>query len=92
MTALRDPGAAEQADDPVTAAGLTPRQREILLCMAKGLQNKEIGAELGMTEGTVKVHVKTILAKLDVANRTGAVVKAMRAGIVPRGERDEIAD
>lgn len=92
MTALRDPGVAAQVGNPAAAAGLTPRQSEILQFMAKGFSNKEIGAELGMTEGTVKVHVKTILAKLEAANRTQAVIKAIRLGIVPRSVLDEIDD
>ncbi|MDH5555695.1 MAG: response regulator transcription factor, partial [Alphaproteobacteria bacterium] len=62
---------------------LTPRQQEILLLMAQGLQNRDIAASLGMLEGTVKVHVKSILQKLGVNNRTHAVVTGIRLGIVP---------
>lgn len=72
----------------VTAAGkngpcLTPRQHQILLLMAQGMQNKDIAAELGMLEGTVKVHVKSILHRLGVNNRTHAVVTGLRRGLVP---------
>jgi DNA-binding NarL/FixJ family response regulator len=65
------------------APRLTPRQQEILLLMAQGLQNRDIAASLGMLEGTVKVHVKSILQKLGVNNRTHAVVTGIRLGIVP---------
>jgi len=63
---------------------LTPRQHEILLLMAQGLQNKDIATRLGMLEGTVKVHVKSILHRLGVNNRTHAVVTGLRRGLVPR--------
>jgi len=65
------------------APELTPRQTEILLLMAQGLQNKDIASTLGMLEGTVKVHVKSILQKLNVNNRTHAVVTGLRLGLVP---------
>ncbi|MBE9556904.1 MAG: response regulator transcription factor [Proteobacteria bacterium] len=65
------------------APSLTPRQQEILLLMAQGLQNRDIASSLGMLEGTVKVHVKSILQKLGVNNRTHAVVTGIRLGLVP---------
>lgn len=65
------------------APSLTPRQQEILLLMAQGLQNRDIASTLGMLEGTVKVHVKSILQKLGVNNRTHAVVTGIRLGLVP---------
>ena len=65
------------------APHLTPRQQEILLLMAQGLQNRDIASALGMLEGTVKVHVKSILQKLGVNNRTHAVVTGIRLGLVP---------
>jgi len=72
------------ADTGVTGApNLTPRQQEILLLMAQGLQNRDIASSLGMLEGTVKVHVKSILQKLGVNNRTHAVVTGIRLGLVP---------
>ena len=67
-----------------SAPSLTPRQQEILIEMARGKQNKDIAESLGMLEGTVKVHVKGILQKLGVNNRTHAVVKGLRAGLVPQ--------
>ena len=68
---------------PTAGPKLTPRQHEILLLMAQGMQNKDIASELGMLEGTVKVHVKSILQKLGVNNRTHAVVTGIREGLVP---------
>lgn len=68
---------------PENVPALTPRQREILLLMAHGMQNKDIANQLGMLEGTVKVHVKSILQKLGVNNRTHAVVTGIRMGLVP---------
>lgn len=73
-------GGRGQKDD---APKLTPRQLEILLLMAQGLQNRDIATSLGMLEGTVKVHVKSILQRLSVNNRTHAVVTGIRLGLVP---------
>jgi two-component system, NarL family, nitrate/nitrite response regulator NarL len=64
--------------------GLTSRQREITIMLAEGKSNKEIARELKVLEGTVKVHVKGILRKLGVRNRTEAVLAAARAGHLPR--------
>ncbi len=64
---------------------LTPRQREILVHMANGLKNREIAEQLDTLEGTVKVHVKTILLKLGASNRTHAVIQALRLGLIPAG-------
>jgi two-component system nitrate/nitrite response regulator NarL len=71
----------------MVAAGdsLTPRQREIAVMLADGKSNKEIARELKVLEGTVKLHVKGILRKLHVRNRTEAVLAAARAGYLPRG-------
>jgi DNA-binding NarL/FixJ family response regulator len=61
---------------------LTPRELEVLQLVAKGLTNREIGAVLGREESTVKVHVKSVLAKLDVSDRTEAVVVAIQRGFL----------
>lgn len=61
---------------------LTPREHDVLALMAKGLSNKEIAAVIGREESTVKVHVKSILDKLDVGDRTGAVVIAIQRGFL----------
>lgn len=61
---------------------LTQREREILQLLATGLANKEVGGRFGLTEGTVKWHVKNILGKLQVPDRTAAVTVALRRGII----------
>ena len=53
---------------------LTPREREILECLADGLNNKTIARKLGITDATVKVHVKNVLRKLKLASRLEAAV------------------
>jgi len=63
--------------------GLTTRQREVAAMLASGKSNKEIARELKVFEGTVKLHVKGILRKLGVRNRTEAVLAAVRAGYLP---------
>src|SRR5215472_1995637 len=61
---------------------LTPRELEVLRRLAAGESNKEIGAALEITEGTVKVHVTHILEKLSAAGRTEAISLAMQRGLV----------
>lgn len=61
---------------------LTPREIDVIELVMQGLRNKEIGASLGISEGTVQVHVKSIFAKLGVNDRTAAVKIAVRRGIV----------
>ncbi len=64
--------------------GLTPRQRQVLALMAKGQPNKEIARNLGMLEGTAKVHIRAIFRNLKVNNRTTAVFVGIRLGYIPR--------
>ena len=61
---------------------LSPREREIVRHLALGEANKEIGASIGISEQTVKSHVKNILGKLRVRDRTEAVTVALRRGII----------
>jgi two-component system NarL family response regulator len=61
---------------------LSPREIEVLELIATGCSNKEIGRELGITEATVKWHVNLILNRLDVADRTAAIVAALQRGII----------
>ncbi len=65
-----------------TPEELTPRELEVVRLMAGGYSNKEIGGALGMTEGTVKNHVSSVLAKLGVRDRTRAVLRALELGYV----------
>jgi len=61
---------------------LSPREIEVLQCVAAGKSNKEIGAQLYIAEGTVKTHVKNLLEKLAVVGRTGAIREAVHRGLV----------
>ncbi len=61
---------------------LTARELQVLIEIAKGLANKQIAATLGITEYTVKDHLKNILAKLRVADRTEAVSVSVQRGII----------
>jgi DNA-binding NarL/FixJ family response regulator len=61
---------------------LTEREVEVLGHMARGLSNKEIGAALGRTEGTIKIHVLHIFQKLGAADRTEAVTIGLQRGII----------
>lgn len=79
---LPDSGAVPTGVDP--AAALTPREREILLAMADGLTNGEIGAKFFLTESTVKTHVGRVLSKLQLRDRVHAVIFAYDNGLVER--------
>jgi len=61
---------------------LTPREVQVLELVRGGLRNREIGASLGISEETVQSHVKSILGKLDVQDRTAAIDVALRRGIL----------
>jgi DNA-binding NarL/FixJ family response regulator len=64
---------------------LTPREREILRLVAAGMANKEIAAELAITERTARTHVSNILRKLGLGSRTQAALWAVREGIADAG-------
>ena len=69
------------ATSPGTA--LSARELEVLRLVARGLSNKEIGGELGITTHTVKYHLAALLEKLGVRSRTEAVSLGVRKGLVP---------
>jgi DNA-binding NarL/FixJ family response regulator len=64
------------------ATQVTPRELEIIRMIATGLRNKEIAAQLGITEGTVKIHLHNIYEKLEVDGRLALVLHAQRHGVV----------
>lgn len=61
---------------------LTPRQTDVLKCLAEGLSNKQIAYRLGLSEGTVKIHITLLMRALDVNNRMQAVNEARRRGLL----------
>jgi two-component system NarL family response regulator len=76
------PTLAAKLADRVSGEALSAREIEVLQRIAAGKSNKEIGAELFISEGTVKTHVKSIFSKLDVVSRTEAVATATRRGLI----------
>jgi DNA-binding NarL/FixJ family response regulator len=66
----------------LAAPQLSPREREVLELIVKGRSNKEIGADLGVAENTVKNHVKVVLEKLGVQDRVQATTRAIQRGMV----------
>jgi DNA-binding NarL/FixJ family response regulator len=90
VEAIRHVAAGEQFISPTIAhhlAGriashLSPREMQVLALIAKGKSNKEIGTALNVAEVTVKVHVTGILSKLNAADRTQAIVTAIKRGII----------
>lgn len=65
---------------------LTPRQIDVIRCISQGMSNKQIAYALGLTEGTVKLHVTAILKILNVYNRTGAVMEAAKLGLIKKND------
>jgi DNA-binding CsgD family transcriptional regulator len=74
-------GGPEPEPEPAAPLGLTPREHEVLLLLAEGLTNREIGERLFMSEKTASVHVSRILAKLEVGGRVEAAAVAHRLGL-----------
>jgi len=73
------------ADPSFASTSLTPRELQILGAITRGRRNKDIGADLGITERTVKAHVSSIYAKLGVASRAAAAATAISEGLVSPG-------
>lgn len=76
------PSIAARLSKRMTMPELTKRELDVLRLIVDGKSNREIGQNLGITEGTVKAHVNSILRKLDVEDRTQAATVALRRGIV----------
>ncbi|MER6545802.1 response regulator transcription factor [Streptomyces sp. NPDC001250] len=82
------PGAAVVDDEDAARVGrLTEREREVLVLIAEGLSNAEIGTRIHLSAGTVKDHVSAILTKLRVGSRVQAALLAQRAGLLDEGQR-----
>jgi DNA-binding NarL/FixJ family response regulator len=77
------PASAESTDDHlVHGEPLSVREMEVLAMMAEGMANKEIAAQLNISEHTVKFHVSSILGKLGAGNRGEAVARGVRDGLI----------
>jgi DNA-binding NarL/FixJ family response regulator len=83
--ARREPAAANPAEPPRAVAELTPREREVLDLLARGLSNPEVCEELVISEATAKTHVARVLQKLGVRDRVQAVIYAYESGLVAPG-------
>ncbi|MFB6641067.1 response regulator [Streptomyces chartreusis] len=82
------PGAAVLGDEDAARVGrLTDREREVLVLIAEGLSNADIGTRIHLSAGTVKDHVSAILTKLRVGGRVQAALLAQRAGLLDDGQR-----
>lgn len=81
------PLAAKCLADRIATPNLTAREVEVLGMLAMGKSNKEIGSGLDVTEGTIKVHVNHIFAKLGVTGRVEAIMLAVQRGLVPLVEK-----
>ena len=76
------PGVAAALESSALPAGLSAREMEVLSLIVKGQGNKQIAYQLGIAEHTVKNHVKNILSKLSVDDRTQAATAAIQRGII----------
>jgi DNA-binding CsgD family transcriptional regulator len=68
--------------DGADAAGLTPREREVLALLGEGVSNRAIAERLGISVHTAKFHVGRLIDKLDATGRTDAVAHAARTGVL----------
>jgi len=82
---LLHPAVAARLMKEIASDPLTPREREVLALIGRGMPNKLIARELDVAEKTVKAHVSSILAKLGVTDRTQAALFAVREGLVGPG-------
>ena len=82
LAAVDEPGMSHSGRARAEAFAVTAREHDVLLLVAEGLTNKEIGAQLSITEDTVKKHVQNLIRKLGAADRTQAAITALRMGLI----------
>lgn len=80
--AMQLAGAWRNEPTDASASALTPREIEVLQLLAEGMTNQQVGSRLGLSARTIKTHVQNLLLKLDVPDRTGAVARAFRLGLI----------
>jgi DNA-binding NarL/FixJ family response regulator len=80
--ALHQLARGPESADPSASDRLTRREQEVLRLLARGQTNREIAGSLSVSIGTVKIHVEHIIAKLGVADRTQAAVRALENGLI----------
>jgi DNA-binding NarL/FixJ family response regulator len=78
---LDEPAAHAQPDNALPLGELTPRERNVLEAIARGLDNKEIAAALGLSEKTVRNHITRVFDKIHVEHRYQAIVRSREAGL-----------
>jgi DNA-binding NarL/FixJ family response regulator len=78
----KPPDSAACNEGSTLAAKLTPRQQQVLVQLASGATNKEIGRSLEIAEVTVKLHIRQILRRINARNRAEAASIATRAGLI----------
>ena len=75
------PHAPRPSSSSALAASLTPREKQVLVALCRGCTNKEIARDMGLSEPTIKLHVKTLYRRLGVSNRTQAAMVAQAKGL-----------
>jgi DNA-binding NarL/FixJ family response regulator len=74
---------ADDDEDQEQVEGLTPRETDVLQLVATGLSNRAVAERLHVSDETVKFHLASIFGKLGASNRTDAVQRALRRGLIP---------
>ena len=83
LTQQKQAGIFERNDPAIKSLGISPREYDTLELLARGLSNKEIARELGVSPNTVKTHLARLYEKLGAARRTEAVSKARDLSLIP---------
>jgi DNA-binding NarL/FixJ family response regulator len=79
---LKTSSSAMPYNMPTSKVRLTPRENDVLICLCRGQSNKDIARNLGLQDVTIKLHVRSICRKLEVTNRTQAVLKSFELGLI----------